>query len=74
MSDITNFVIEIKTLLNEARNRVYKNINEIMTKTYFEIGKRVVQEEQRGNRRADYGKNLLKKLSVELTKEFGKIF
>lgn len=74
MSNITNFVIEIKTLLNEARNRVYKNINEIMTKTYFEIGKRVVQEEQRGNRRADYGKNLLKKLSVELTKEFGKIF
>ena len=45
-----------------------------MTKTYFEIGKRVVQEEQRGNRRADYGKYLLKKLSVELTKEFGKGF
>ncbi|WOE69141.1 PDDEXK nuclease domain-containing protein [Hydrogenimonas thermophila] len=74
MSDITSFVIEIKTLLNDARNRVYKNINEIMTKTYFEIGKKIVQEEQRGNRRADYGKNLLKNLSNELTKEFGKGF
>jgi len=74
MSDITNFVIEIKTLLNQARNKVYKSVNSIMTQTYFEIGKRIVQEEQRGKSRADYGKNLLKNLSDELTKEFGKGF
>jgi predicted nuclease of restriction endonuclease-like (RecB) superfamily len=42
------FVQEIKTLLQSARDKVYKNINEIMTKTYFEIGKRIVKEEQKG--------------------------
>jgi len=42
------FVQEIKTLLKSARDKVYQNINEIMTKTYFEIGKRIVEEEQKG--------------------------
>lgn len=42
------FVQEIKTLLQSARDKVYQNINEIMTKTYFEIGKRIVEEEQKG--------------------------
>jgi len=74
MSEISNFIVEIKTLLNQARNKVYKSVNSIMTQTYFEIGKRIVQEEQRGKSRADYGKKLLKNLSQELTKEFGKGF
>jgi len=42
------FVQEIKTLLQSARNKVYQNINENMTKTYFEIGKKIVEEEQKG--------------------------
>jgi len=74
MKEMTSFIIEIKTLLNQARKRVYKSVNSIMTQTYFEIGKRIVQEEQRGKSRADYGKKLLKNLSDELTKEFGKGF
>ena len=45
-----------------------------MTKTYFLIGKRIVEEEQNGNKRAEYGKNLIKTLSKKLTKEFGKGF
>ncbi len=76
MDKITNnkFIQEIKGLLNSAKNRVYQNINEIMTKTYFEIGKRIVEEEQKGKAKAEYGKALLKTLSIELTKEFGKGF
>ena len=74
MGDITNFVVEIKTLLNQARDRVYRNTNSIMTQTYFDIGKRIVEEEQRGKSRAGYGKNLLENLSIELTKEFGRGF
>jgi len=76
MSKIVNnqFIKEIKTLLKSARNKVYQNINEIMTKTYFEIGKKIVEEEQKGKSRAEYGKSLLKTLSIELTKEFGKGF
>jgi hypothetical protein len=74
--NLTNkqFIQEIKELLNSARNKIYQNINEIMTKTDFEIGKRIVEEEQLGKSRAGYGKELLKNLSDELTKEFGKGF
>jgi len=69
-----SFIIEIKEILNKARNQVYKKINNIMTTTYFEIGKRIVEQEQKGKTRAEYGKSLLKTLSSELTKEFGKGF
>lgn len=45
-----------------------------MVKTYFEIGKRIVEQEQQGNEQANYGTYLLETLSVELSKEFGKGF
>ncbi|SFC81774.1 Protein of unknown function [Flavobacterium phragmitis] len=45
-----------------------------MTITYFEIGRIIVEEEQNGKDRAEYGKQLLKGLSQQLTKEFGKGF
>ncbi len=69
-----NFYNEIKKLLDDARHRVYQTINTTMTHTYYEIGRRVVEEEQKGKSRAAYGKSLLKNLSLELTKEFGKGF
>jgi predicted nuclease of restriction endonuclease-like (RecB) superfamily len=77
MSDLTtnqNFYSDIKTLLQKARNSVYQTINTTMTQTYFEIGRRIVEEEQGGKERAIYGKALIKNLSIELSKEFGKGF
>ena len=65
---------EIHDLLHNARQNIISNINSTMTKTYFLIGKRIVEEEQDGNKRAEYGKNLIKILSEKLTKEFGKGF
>lgn len=67
-----NFYQEIKELLYSAKNRVYQTINTTMTQTYFQIGKRIVEEEQGGEIRAEYGSALLKNLSSELIKEFGK--
>lgn len=67
-----NFYKEIKELLHSAKNRVYQTINTTMTETYFEIGKRIVEEEQGGETRAEYGSALLKNLSSELMREFGK--
>ncbi len=61
-------------LLHAARERVYYSVNSIMVLTYFEIGKITVEEEQRGQSRATYGKKLLTELSKTLTKEFGKGF
>lgn len=69
-----NIYQEIKELLYSAKNKVYQTINTTMTQTYFEIGKRIVEEEQGGQIRAEYGKSLLKLLSVELINEFGKGF
>ena len=67
-----NFYNEIIALLQSAKNKVYSTINTTMTQTYWQIGKRIVEQEQDGNSRAEYGKALLKNLSIELTKEFGK--
>ncbi len=69
-----NIYQEIKELLYSAKNRVYQTINTTMTETYFQIGKRIVEEEQGGEIRAEYGKSLLKLISVQLINEFGKGF
>ena len=68
------FINKIKELLHQARYHVYQTINSTMTKTYWEIGRRIVEEEQGGKERAKYGKAIIKNLSRELTKEFGKGF
>lgn len=65
---------EIKGLLKSARENIVSTINSTMAKTYFLIGKRIVEEEQFGEKRAEYGKKLIKELSKKLTKEFGKGF
>lgn len=69
-----DFVNQIKYLLQSAKQKVVRQVNQTMVYTYFEIGKMIVEEEQRGKERAEYGKNLLKDLSKELTREFGKGF
>ncbi len=68
------FYDDIKSLLHKARNSVYQTINITMTHTYYEIGKRIVKQEQNGEERAKYGKAIIKNLSIELTKDFGKGF
>lgn len=68
----TNFIRAIKELVNSAKQRVVTSINIAMVYTYYEIGRRIVEQEQKGANRAEYGKELLKQLSAILTKEFGR--
>ncbi len=68
----TKFLGEIKELINSAKQRVVTSINIAMVYTYYEIGKRIVEQEQKGSYKANYGEELLIQLSSELTKEFGK--
>lgn len=65
---------QVAELLQNARQQVLRTVNSTMTITYFEIGRIIVEEEQNGKDRAEYGKQLLKSLSKELTKDFGKGF
>lgn len=64
----------ISELLISARKKVLQTVNQTMVLTYFEIGRMIVEEEQNGKQRADYGKQIIKSLSERLTKEFGKGF
>ena len=64
---------EIRTLINNSRNRVYSVVNTEMLNLYWNIGK-VIMEIQQGNERASYGDAVLQKLSEKLTNEFGKGF
>lgn len=70
----TNLFKNIKNLLHRARGLVINQINSTMTQTYFLIGRLIVEDEQKGEAKAEYGKETLKNLSVKLTKEFGKGF
>ena len=70
----TILIEELKQIVRSARSKVYAAINQTMVEAYWQIGKRIVEEEQNGKERADYGTKLLKTLSAELTAEFGKGF
>ena len=50
------FYKEVVELLNNARNKVKRSVDRIMTYTYYEVGRRIVEEEQKGEKRAEYGK------------------
>lgn len=71
---LTDFFTDVRAILQDARNKAYVSINFIMVEAYWQIGKRIVEEEQHGKERAAYGEGLLKMLSKELTDEFGKGF
>lgn len=65
---------DIKNIIDLSKKKIVSSINSTMTTTYFLIGKRIVEEEQGGVERAEYGENLIIKLSERLTKEYGKGF
>lgn len=69
-----DFIHEIKQIVVQARQKAYTAINSAMVEAYWLMGKRIVEQEQQGKDRADYGSQLLKSLSKELTAEFGKGF
>ena len=70
----SNYINDIKQILSSARQKAYSAINTAMVEAYWQIGKRIVDEEQNGEKRAEYGKKVLENLSIELTSDFGKGF
>ena len=76
MGDIINksFFRDIRNILQQARQKAYVAVNFAMVGAYWQIGKRIIEEEQAGKHRADYRSFLITRLSKELTIEFGKGF
>lgn len=68
------FYSKILDLLKSARKTVVQSVNKTIVDTYFEIGRLIVEEEQNGKSKAEYGQNLIAELSQKLTTEFGKGF
>jgi len=64
----------IKKILEEARSTAYRAVNFAMVQEYWNIGRVIVEDEQKGKEKADYGKKLIKKLSKRLKADFGKGF
>ena len=69
-----SMILEIRELLENARKNVAQQVNTQLLTTYWNIGRIIVEYEQQNQIRADYGKQTLKELSKELTREFGKGF
>jgi predicted nuclease of restriction endonuclease-like (RecB) superfamily len=70
----TGLVGGIRDLLDSARRSSARTVNALMTATYWEIGRRIVEFEQGGKKRAGYGEELLKRLSEDLAAQFGRGF
>ena len=68
------FLEDISRLLDEARQQAVRTLNAFLTATYWEIGRRIVEYEQKGRKRAEYGSALLQRLSKDLTARHGRGF
>jgi len=66
-----DFYRSVAEILRTARANAYRAVNFAMVEAYWNVGRKIVEEEQQGRGRAEYGATLLKKLSMRLTEEFG---
>jgi hypothetical protein len=64
----------IADVLQAARTQAARSVNALMTASYWETGRRIVEAEQQGKRRAGYGEQLIERLSIDLTAQFGRGF
>lgn len=65
---------DVCTIIEHGRQQAYTAINQSMIETYWHIGRRIVEEEQNGERRAEYGERIIEKLSKQLSLRYGKGF
>lgn len=74
ITDQSSLFFVIKDIILQSRQRVFRIANSALLETYWQIGKLIIEDEQEGKIRADYGKSTLKNLANQLTLEFGKGF
>ncbi len=69
-----NLLDRIANILGEARTKVFREINKTQVLAYWEIGREIIEFEQKGRTRAEYGEELIQKLSKDMTKKYGRGF
>jgi len=70
----STLITELASLIEQGRKAAVRYVNAALVATYWLMGRRIIEFEQKGKERAEYGEQLLKKLSIDLTKRFGKGF
>ncbi len=73
-SDYNDVLAGVVELLDAARRASARVVNSLMTATYWEVGRQIVEHEQAGQKRADYGEELIQRFSLDLTRRFGRGF
>jgi hypothetical protein len=73
-ADYSNILAGVVELLDTARRTSARVVNTLMTATYWEIGRRIVEHEQAGQKRAGYGEEVVRKFPKDLTQHFGRGF
>jgi hypothetical protein len=68
----TRLLEDVRSILRQARGQVYAAANAAMVQAYWQIGHRIVEEEQGGATRAEYGRQIIRNLARDLAEEFGK--
>jgi hypothetical protein len=71
LTNIQPLINDIKTLIENAKQKVVRTIDNHRVMHYWEVGQRIFEEEQQGNKRAEYGKQLIKNLSKEIEPIYG---
>lgn len=76
MNELTNtrLYTDVCSIIEQGRKQAYASVNQKMIETYWNIGRRIVEEEQKGEERAEYGAKLIERLSELLTFQYGKGF
>lgn len=72
--DYDGLLSDIGSLMEQARRTAARTVNSVLTATYWEVGRRIVEFEQRGRERAEYGEALLRRLSDDLVARYGRGF
>lgn len=70
--EFVGIVADIKRILFTARQQAYSAVNFVMVRAYWLVGRRIVIDEQEGEKRADYGKRLISRLAKEISRDFDK--
>ena len=69
-----NLFSDVCGIIEQGRQQAYAAVNKSMIETYWNIGKRIVEEEQSGKERAEYGEEIINNLSIQLTHRYGRGF
>lgn len=70
----TTLVSDLRQIIDQGRRQAYISINASMIQTYWHVGRRIVEEEQQGKERADYGEQIARKVAKELQADYGSAF